>query len=66
VFKSWSMAEIDKRQLTPEEAATALIDLAIHYGGKAGLDRPALAAILDDRHAFYTVEKRPSQKGKTS
>lgn len=42
VFKSWTMAEVDRRKLSPDEAARALRDLSLHYANKAKLTLPAL------------------------
>lgn len=49
VFKSATMAEVDRRNLTSDEAARALVDLARHYASKASpFAAAALAVVLAD------------------
>lgn len=57
-FKSGVMADIDRRNLDPDEAVRALLDLAIYRARKAGLDRRALLALADDMFAAQAVEGR--------
>jgi hypothetical protein len=44
VFKSQTMAEVDRRKLSAREAARALRDLCLHYSTKSGLSMTEVLA----------------------
>ena len=56
VAKSKMAALLDGLHLDENEVVSVGLDLAIHHGRKAGLDRCGLHAMLDDALAAVAVE----------
>jgi hypothetical protein len=57
-FKSSVMAEIDRHHLSHDEAVQTMLDLCVYHAPRAGIDRRALLALLDDKMAAAEVERR--------
>ena len=56
-FKSSVTAEIDRHHLNHDEAVQAMLDLVVHHAPRAGIDRRALLALLDDKMTAAAVER---------